>query len=351
VVEGDAELFVEVTGSDLRQLLLAINIAAVDFADRGATVEPVVVEYPYDTPFGRRVVTPLDFAEPMSVAKGEFDRLLGEELAADELTALLAAMGHREVQLEDTGAEGGGERLTLRPPSYRDDLLHPVDVIEDAAISRNLNAFAPILPQDFTVGTLSAIEERCRQLREHLLGAGFQEAVTGILTSREALRHRMCLPEDHGGALIEIDNVMSANFAVLRPSQIPALLGIEAVSSKAPYPHRVFEIGEVVEAAGEENMGCRTLVMATAMLAHPKATFSELQSTLEAVAFYMGRDYELEPTSHPSFMEGRVGIIRVAGNDTGLIGEINPECLERWGIGVPTTVFEIDIEAFAPTHD
>ena len=64
------------------------------------------------------------------------------------------------------------------------------------------------------------------------------QPITEIWWHRDdALPFALCLSaltdQDHGGALIEIDNVMSANFAVLRPSQIPALLGIEAVKPGA----------------------------------------------------------------------------------------------------------------------
>ncbi|MGD8395046.1 MAG: phenylalanine--tRNA ligase subunit beta [Candidatus Eiseniibacteriota bacterium] len=336
VVEGDSELFVEVTGHDLRQLMLAINITAVDFADRGATVRPVVIEYPYDTPFGREVVSPLDFVEPLSVERSDVERLLGTALEPDELARLLAGMGFREI--EQLAGNGG---VSVRPPVYRDDLLHPVDVIEDVAIARNLNTFEPILPRDFTVGTLSPEEELSRDVRLHMIGAGFQEAVTQVLTSHAALTERMLRPPET--ELLEVDNVMSANFAVLRDTQIPSLLGIEAVSSKAVYPHRIFEIGEVVQPAPEETLGCRTRVFLTALLAHPKATLSELQTYLEAVAFYTGREYSLEPTEHPSFMAGRVGTILAGGRACGLIGEIHPECLERWGVSVPVSVFELDL--------
>ena len=49
---GDKNLFVEVTGIDLRMVLHAINILATNFADREARIEPVEVTYPTPTEFG-----------------------------------------------------------------------------------------------------------------------------------------------------------------------------------------------------------------------------------------------------------------------------------------------------------
>jgi phenylalanyl-tRNA synthetase beta chain len=107
---------------------------------------------------------------------------------------------------------------------YRDDLLHPVDVIEDIAIGRGLDAFAPILPEEFTVGRLSPEETFARRAGSLMLGAGYQEAVSNILTAREPLVERMLRTDD--STLVEIDNVMSANYAVLRDAIVPSLLAV-----------------------------------------------------------------------------------------------------------------------------
>ncbi len=338
VAVGDSHLFVEVTGHDLRSLFLALNIAACDLADRGAKIEPVRVVYPYDTPYGRRVTTPCDFAGTTVVPLPLMARLLGENLPAAEITSHLGRMGYRDVKAEDRDGAGA---ITATPPLYRDDILHPVDVVEDIAIARGYNSFAPILPEEFTVGRLSPEEELAHRIGDLMIGAGYQQVVSNILSSREVLVDRMNRTE--GPGLVEIDNVMSANYSVLRDSVVPSLLQVEAVSSKALYPHRMFEVGECAVVDPATILGTRTRLLASALLAHPAATFSELHSTLDTVLFYLARDYELEPIAHPSCIEGRAGRIRIAGRDAGWIGELSPACLERWGIGVPASAFELDL--------
>ena len=51
--------------------------------------------------------------------------------------------------------------------------------------------------------------------------------------------------------------------------------------------------------------------------------------------------------SHPSFLEGRAGRILSNGRPVGLIGELHPEVLERWQIGMPSVVFELEVDALA----
>ena len=349
VAVGDKDLFVEVTGPDLRMLLLALNIAAVDLADRGARVEPVTVFYPYDTPFGREVRTPLDFAAPAAVPRDLLGRLLGIALPDAEVADSLKRSGYRKV----TVSPGAGTDFSVTPPVYRDDILHPVDVIEDVAIARGFNTFDPILPEEFTVGRLSREEHLARRITDLLVGAGYQQVVSNILTARELLVDRMGRASDeygkneqgrNGGAnLVEVANVMSANYAVLRDSVVPSLLGVEAVSSKAPYPHRMFEVGEGAEIAPDRILGTRTLLLAGALLAHPEATFSELHAVLDTLLYYLGHEYALEPIERPACLAGRVGRIRTGGRDAGWIGELAPSCLERWGIGVPASAFELDL--------
>jgi phenylalanyl-tRNA synthetase beta chain len=338
VVAGDRELFVEVTGPDLRSLLLALNIAAVDLADRGFAIEPVTVAYPYDTPFGRRVRTPRDFSAPVAIGRDLLGQLLGETLSDAEVTAALKRSGYRAVSI----SVSKGAPITVTPPAYRDDLLHPVDVIEDVAIAHGYDRFTPILPAEFTVGRLSPEQTLARRLTEIMLGAGYQEVISNILTARELLVDRMGRL-DGGSNLVEIENVMSSNYAVLRDGIVPSLLAVEAVSSKALYPHRMFEIGEGATRDATRNLGSRTLLILGALVAHPEATFSELHGILESLLYYLGLDYTLEPDDRSSCLPGRAGRIRIAGQDAGWIGELAPECLDRWGIAVPASAFELDL--------
>jgi hypothetical protein len=57
-----------------------------------------------------------------------------------------------------------------------------------------------------------------------MVGAGFQEIMSNILCSREELDYAMA----EGEQLVEVDNVMSLAYSVLRNRIIPSLLNVEA---------------------------------------------------------------------------------------------------------------------------
>ncbi|MCL2480262.1 MAG: phenylalanine--tRNA ligase subunit beta, partial [Spirochaetaceae bacterium] len=126
VVAGDKELFVEMTGTDIYSLLLATSIVACDLYDAGYEILPVKTVYPYDTLLGREVTAPFYFQQPVKTDISYVNKLLGENFKVNEAVSFGKKMGCR--------IEGEGDNLILYPAEYRNDFLHPVDIIEDIMI-------------------------------------------------------------------------------------------------------------------------------------------------------------------------------------------------------------------------
>ena len=324
-------VLVEITGTDQRMVALTLNIIAVSLFERGAEIDPVLVAYPYDTPLGRNVTFPRDTSSSIKLPLDRFTRALGEQVTLADLRTRLAAYGHR-VQ----GAKG---TVTITYPPYRDDIMHPMDMVEDYAISRGYDSFEAVMPRQSTVGGLSRIEQLSDSVRGYLVGAGFQEFVTNILCSHEELQDAL----RPGERLVEVDNVMSLAYSVLRNTVIPSLLNVEATSSKAFYPHRTFEVGEVAVLDDGANMGTRTDLNAAALISHPAANFSEMHAALDVLLYYLGVEYRLEPAEHPLFLTGRCGKVIAGTRELGYIGEVAPAVLDRRQITMPCAAFEINL--------
>jgi len=326
-------VLVEVTGTDLRMTMLTLNILAANFSDRGAVIEPIRINYPYITDIGKKVTSPYDTSGKFTIPLGRFSEGLGEDVSLTDVKKRLASYGHR--------VTAARLAVSVIAPPYRDDIMHPMDLVEDYAISRGYDSFEPVMPQQSTVGSLSNLELLSDTVRNHLVGSGFQEIMSNILCSREELEYAM--PE--GEKLVEVDNVMSLAYSVLRNRVIPSLLNVETASSKAFYPHRIFEVGEVAVFSGRENMGSRTDLNLGSFISHAGANFSEMHSTLDILLYYLGLEYSLDPVEHPLFMQGRCGRIIASGSELGVIGEIRPDVLERTQINMPCAAFEINLNA------
>ena len=336
---GDRELFVEVTGTDLPMVLLTLNILAVNLADRGATIEAVEVAYPYATELGKTVRTPFNFQKARSIPIKTIEDALGVPLGAERIRQALLAYGYEASASKDRGA------ISVKIPPYRNDLMHPLDVVEDVAISRGYGEFTPIMPSQFTVGSLSRLEEMSDRVRDMMVGMGFQEIISNIMASRQELIDRMRLAGSDRDRIVEVENVMTQAYSCLRQWITPSLLRVEAASTRAFYPHRLFEVGEVAVPDATEETGVRTLMVLGALIAHANANFSEAHSCLDLLLFYLDRPYTLEPISHRSFLDGRAGRIVSNGRAVGLIGEMHPEVLEHWQVSMPSVVFELEVDA------
>ena len=332
---GDDQLFVEVTGTDLSMVVLTLNIFAANLADRGAAIEPIEVIYPKKTELGKRVVTPQDMGQSRTIPIKTIEQALGQKLGAAAVKQALQMYGY-----EVTGREGS---VRAKLPPYRQDLMHAMDVVEDVAISRGYGDFSPVMPAQFTVGGLSKIEQSSDRARSFMVGMGFQEIISNILGAPEQYRDWMRLAETPWGGTVEVDNVMSLSFSCLRQWMLPSLLRVEAASSRAFYPHRLFESGDVAIPDRSQDLGSRTETVVGAMIAHATAHFSEIHSCLDMLFYYFGKEYSLEPVAHPSFLEGRAGNILVNGDTLGVIGEVHPEVLERWQISVPVVAFDVNL--------
>ena len=347
VEEGDEALFVELTGTDLESLLHACSIVACDLADAGHTIHPVAVEYPYDTPFGRVIVTPCYFQEPVTTQLPEVRRLLGEEIVADEAAMALRAMGvPSDLQTE-------ADAITAFPPEYRNDFLHPVDVAEDIIIGRGMKSFAPEMPSDFTIGRLSEIEQYSRKVIGIMVGMGFVEMIFPYLGSgRDFLENMRPVPPGESGerpatgvngGVVKLENPMSESYEYVRNSSIPFLLRAESVSAHAAYPHHVFEVGKVARFDPDENHGVRTVDSLAMMSADADADFTRVAGHVSVLFYYLSREYEVVDAYDERFIPGRAAEIRIDGRPVGVFGEVHPQVLENFGITVPATACEIDL--------
>ena len=330
---GDDSVFIELTGTDMDSLLLATSITACDLSDMGFDILPVRVMYPYDTPYGREVVTPFYFQQPQRVDVENANRLLGEQLDSDEMITLLEKAGHC--------IDREGDTLTLSPPAFRNDFLHSVDIVEEIMISRGMESFEPIMPTEYTIGRYAEIEIFSRDVRDIMIGLGYQEMIYNYLGSKRDLIERMNVSEE---GFIEISNPMTESYSLVRKSILPNLLASESVSANAVYPHMIFEIGKVSFKDEADNYGSKTQAFLGFLKSDREAGFNDVSSHLSAVFYYLAREYTVEEADDARFIKGRSARILNEGRLVGIMGEIHPDVLENWGIQMPCACAEIDLD-------
>jgi phenylalanyl-tRNA synthetase beta chain len=338
VLVGDDELFIEVTGSDYPSVTITSSILACDLADMGFTIENVEVKYPYDTPFGRKVTFPAYFQEELKVHVDQVRKLLGLHMSVEEARAAVESMGSK--------AKAESEFIAVKPAGYRNDFLHPVDIIEDVLIGIGMENFPPEKPRDFTIGRLSPIEQFSRKAKLTLVGMGYQEMIYNYLGSKRDYVDKMGIPAT---TVVKITNPMSENFEYLRNSPLPGLLGTEAVSVKAAYPHRTFEVGKVAVKDEAENYGIATRQYLGFLNTHAQADYNESASHLATLMYYLGKEYSVKEATDPRFIPGRQAEVWNEGKKIGVFGEVHPAILEAFGVAMPCAGGEIDLDILLGT--
>ncbi len=327
-------VFVDVTGWDLKKIMLALNVVVTALAERGGRIRSVKVIYP-DFEIETPDLSPREFEVELDYVR----RLAGIELSDEEIKDLLERMMY-EVELVDGKAR-------VRYPAFRDDIMHARDILEDVLIAYGYNNIEPEEPKLAVQGRGDRFVEFEDAVRELMVGFGLQEVMTFNLTNREAQYSRMGLEPgenyfNHPPAeLVEIENPISPKWSALRGWLIPSLLDFLSQNTHEEYPQRIFEVGKATlidESRETKTVSESKLAVA---LAYPRVTFTEAKEILESVMRHLGFAYELQEVEHPSFIPGRVGKIVVDGKEIGIIGELHPAVLENWGIEMPTAVFEL----------
>ena len=234
-----------------------------------------------------------------------------------------------------------GDTLKAETPCYRNDFLHPVDLIEDVMIGRGTNDFEPVMPKDFTAGRLSTVEVFSRSVKNIMVGLGYQEMVYNYLGAGRDFIEKMGI---EGKDMVRIANPMTENYEYVRNSILPCLLATETVSANAVYPHRIFEVGKVAYRDQNDNQGSVTRNWLGFLDIDRDSNFNDLHSAVAAVLYYLSKEYSLSESEDPRFIPGRCADIQYNGLKIGVFGEIHPQVLENWSITVPCAGSEIDLD-------
>lgn len=337
ITEHTVNILIEVTGTDWTTVSNALRIMALALVERGGQAYSVSIEYPYSVAGSRKIVTPDFEPRKFKVKTEEVNRLLGTELSGSQMASLLGKARCK--------AQPKGSTLDVLVPSWRTDVMHWVDMAEDIAIHHGYRNFVPIPPALPTVGAAAPKEKYSDRVRELLVGLKMQEVLNFTLTNRNELLSKMNLPDER---IIELDNPVSGEYAVLRNWLLPGLLRFLAANRIHEYPQKVFEVGDCVVSdtiAAERSKTIRKVAFA---IAHDKADLTKAKSEVEALLRNMGVEWSIVPCNHHSFIGSRCGEIKVKGRPVGFFGEIRPEVLANWGLEMPVIAAEIDLEQLAP---
>ena len=333
VSEKTTDLFIDATGTEVKAVKNALEILTSSFAEEGYQVETVTVEYPD----GKKIVTPTFANETWILRQKYVKEILGLDLTSEEIEKHIkrSRFGISKVTTKDK------QNLSIEVPSFRVDILHEVDLIEDIAISYGYHLMEPILDDIVQVGEQHPVFKLQNRCRDILAGLGFIEVVSWTLVSKDWHYKKMRT----SGNPVELLNPVSREFNIFRDSLIPSLMNILQKNKPFSLPQKIFDVGDISHIDEKLETSTTREIYLSGVIIHSKVDFVEIKSNVEAILKAFGvSKYKLDTTDHPSFFEGRCAKIMVKSKKVGVFGEIHPEVLNNFELENPVGAFEIEVE-------
>ncbi len=335
ITEDSRNLLVEVTGTLHKTVLNTLGLVTSALIDRGGKAFGATIHYPRNSEYKEQtVVTPDLSNRRMLLDVEETNRLLGLKLSAKQISELLLTAG---LGIEKCEAD----RVEVLVPFYRIDVMHPVDLIEDIAIAYGYNNIIPLWRELPTTGRAKPDQHIIDVARDLMVGLGYQEMLTTTLTNPESLFNKMNREKTQ---LVELANPKVVTMTCLRNWLLPSLIEFLSSNQSVEFPQKIFELGKVTQMDEAKETKTRDEEWLCAATTHANANFTEIKSALDTFFMNFGVNWQIRETSHPSFIDGRVGKIMVGDIDVGIVGEINPLVLEAWKLENPIAAFEVNFQ-------
>ncbi|MFA6049312.1 MAG: phenylalanine--tRNA ligase subunit beta [Candidatus Micrarchaeia archaeon] len=335
VTEQTRDLFIESTGTSLGAQSDALNILCCMLADHGAKIEQVEITG------SEKITTPDLSARKAETSVAAIEKLLGISVSAKDACLLFEKMGY------DAKADAKGG-ISLRAPCYRNDLLHEVDLIEDVGIAYGFEKLHGTGMRFSTIGEKHPKEAFVDKVRAIMIGLGFQDCITFMLTNENREYKKMLCREE---PRVEIANPLTEETTMLRSTLLPSLIGVLENNKGQKYPQKMFEAGEVLVLDAKSETGARTVKKLCVVACHKDANLAEMKSALEALFRELGERLEISQgldDQKPFFIEGRSAGIKAQSSKgakySGFFGEIHPQVLENFGLLMPVAALEIWLE-------
>jgi len=328
------QFFIDVTGLTQRTVDRALNIVVTSLLEimPQAQAESVLIQSP-----GRTRITPDLTPQEMTLSVRQTAQTIGIELNAGQLAELLESMGHTVEEGEH------GDTVRVLVPAYRNDVMHPVDLVEDAAIAYGYENIAPQLVPTLTVGGARAIEEQSSLARRVMTGLGFHQVMTLVLTSEPAAFGKWQIQPDPRA--VRIENPISTEQTICRVSLLPGLLETLAINKQYELPQYLFEVGDCCFADPQAETGAREERMLAAAMIGTHVGYADIRAVTDALLHEFDRSCEVSPIQHPSYIPGRAAaLIASDGQRIGTLGELHPQVLEAYRLRHPVSVMELSLE-------
>jgi len=329
--EDTHNIIVDVTGTDERAVNQTLNIICCSFAEVGGEIKSMEVKYE-----DKSIISPDLTPQERIVHVDTANELIGgTTLTAKEIKDLLLKARFDAEVINDN-------EVNAIIPAYRVDILHEVDIVENIAVQYHINAIEAELPDINTVAYENNWFKAESTIREVMIGLGFQEVMSLMLTNEDAHYTKMNQIEKQH---VQVAKPITIDRTMIRTSLINSLMEFLEDNKHEDLPQKIFEIGDVLyldETKENKTVASKKLA---GLICHSSANFTEIKSVVTSILSNLGYEMKISDSENKTFIEGRVADVEgksEKGNIEGFFGEISPEVITNFTLEYPVIGFEIE---------
>lgn len=288
----------------------------------------------------------------VTITLDRINQALGTDLVMDEVVHLMDRLGFE--------SETSAHTLTVTVPPRRWDIAIEADIIEEVARLHGYHRLPATLPKSESIpGELTHKQQRVRDTRHFMEGAGLSQAISYALTTNE----KAAAFSSVKGEPVKLDWPMSEEHQALRKSLLSGLLDNVQYNVARQNRHVGFyEIGRVFYPVSDSKLPKEVTHVAGALTG--SRIESNWQEKEQPVDFYavkgileewfavigVSDDITYEPSKdYPELHPGRTAHIRWQDQVVGVIGQLHPKLADERDLK-ETYLFEIDMDALLDTE-
>ena len=256
IEEDTKEVFIECTGMDFNNVNVALNMFCTTLADMGGDIYEVTLEYP-----DKKTITPNLNPEKMKIDLNYVNKRLGLDLKESDIKIYLERMGF------------GYEKGYALIPSYRADILHQIDLVEDIAIAFGYENIKEVIPKVATISEEDQFEVFKRRVTDILIGLGLLECKTYHIVNKENQTKMMNCSLD----IVELGNALNKEYSSLQAWLVPSLMEVLKNNKHHEYPQNIFTIGRIFKKDDKEETGVLEQDRLAVLLCQEKADYTKSQ--------------------------------------------------------------------------
>lgn len=251
--------------------------------------------------------------------------------------------GQMQKILEKTGCKIIGENIVV--PTFRPDLVHKADIAEEIARFYGYNQIASTALSGGAQGKYSDRQKFDMRITASMLAMGLSEIMTYSFISPKYY-NKVLMPENHPlRNSVVISNPLGEDSSIMRTTALPSMMEIlsKNYSNRNAAAH-LFELAKEYIPTTPDKLPLEKNTLIAGL--YGDCDFFSVKGILEALLVKLGvSNYDIQSADNRfGYHPGRCAILTVNGQELGIIGEIHPECVKNYGIGVRVYAFSLDVD-------